>query len=259
MEQPLSILLVEDDQETCKRFSDYIETIDDIRLIGITNNSDKAISFIKDFLPEAVILDLELHRGGGNGLFVLQHLKNISFRPYVLVTTNNSSTTTLECARQLGADFIMQKHQQNYSEKEAVDFLYAMKNIIREQRRRENQNADPPESPDQRSKRIVRKITAELNRIGISPKLVGYRYLIDAIQIIMKEPTHNVCSIIGNTYHKTEASVERAMQNAINKAWKTSDINDLLLYYTAKISSDKGVPTVTEFIYYYVHKLMNDE
>ena len=88
---------------------------------------------------------------------------------------------------------------------------------------------------------------------------MGYRYLIDAIQIIMKEPTHNVCSIIGNTYHKTEASVERAMQNAINKAWKTSDINDLLLYYTAKISSDKGVPTVTEFIYYYVHKLMNDE
>jgi flavin-binding protein dodecin len=51
----------------------------------------------------------------------------------------------------------------------------------------------------------------------------------------------NLCNVIGQKYGKTESSVERAMQNAINKAWRTCDIDDLLHYYTARISSDKGV------------------
>ena len=45
------------------------------------------------------------------------------------------------------------------------------------------------------------------------------------------------------------------MQNAINKAWRTTDIEDLSINYTARISSEKGVPTMTEFIYYYADKL----
>ena len=45
------------------------------------------------------------------------------------------------------------------------------------------------------------------------------------------------------------------MQNAIAKAWRTTPIDDLLKYYTAKISSDKGIPTITEFIYHYANKL----
>lgn len=50
----------------------------------------------------------------------------------------------------------------------------------------------------------------------------------------------------------------RAMQNSINRAWSTSDIQDLLDNYTAKIKSDKGVPTVTEFIYFYAQKIKNE-
>ena len=56
-------------------------------------------------------------------------------------------------------------------------------------------------------------------------------------------------------YGKTDSSVERAMQNAINRAWRNSDIDELLTHYKAKISSDKGVPTLTEFIHYYANKI----
>ena len=48
------------------------------------------------------------------------------------------------------------------------------------------------------------------------------------------------------------------MQNAIEKAWKTSCIEDLKKYYTARISSSRGVPTMTEFIYYYAEKIKNE-
>ena len=74
----------------------------------------------------------------------------------------------------------------------------------------------------------------------------------------MDKPTQKLSTIIGDKYQKTEASVERAMQNAINRAWKQTDIDELSRYYTARIHSDKGVPTITDFIYYYAAKLNNE-
>ena len=98
----------------------------------------------------------------------------------------------------------------------------------------------------------------EENTIGISSKAKGYQYLIDAIELIIKEPRQCLCRIIGEKYSKSDVSVERAMQNAINRAWKTNDIDVLLCHFTAKINSEKGVPTITEFVYYYANKIKNE-
>ena len=260
MDKKLSVLLVEDDQAACRDIIEYIEELDDISLIGVTNNSSKAIDYVKDYLPDAIILDLELHNGSGNGLIMLQNLRQLSLTvsPYILITTNNSSPITYESARQLGADFIMSKHQEDYSAKNVIDFLRMMKSVIYNRAKECSAIYSTTEPPEMKEKRIVHRICSELNQIGISPKAIGYQYLIDAIQQLIKQPTNNLCTIIGKKYGKTEASVERAMQNAINKAWRSSDIEDLLTYYTARISSEKGVPTITEFVYYYANKLKNE-
>jgi two-component system, response regulator, stage 0 sporulation protein A len=256
MDKKLSILVVEDEESVCNEITDYIEGIDDLTLVGVTNSSSSAIEYIRDFLPDVVILDLELHRGRGNGLLVLQGLRQLTLDtyPYVLVTTNNTSAVTYESVRQLGADFIMSKHQADYSSKNAVDFIGIMKPFI-QSRNHQSSSRATSESPEAKNKRILNRIRTELNNIGISPKAVGYSYLVDAVELVIKQPIQNLCTIISQKYGKTESSVERAMQNAINKAWRVSDIDDLLRFYTAKISSDKGVPTLTEFIYYYANKI----
>ena len=256
----LSVLIVEDEPSVCQSFLNLAENMEDIYIVSVTNNASKAVSDIKDFLPNAVILDLELHQGGGSGLDVLQELQELSLDtvPYILITTNNTSSITYEYARQLGADFIMSKHQENYSEKTALDFLKMMKNVIHNKRKTSPLIQLTTESPKQQNKRITRRIISELNNIGINPKSVGYQYLIDAIFIVIQKPTQNLCTVIGQKYKKTESSVERAMQNAICRAWRQTDIEDLLIYYTAKVHSEKGVPTVTEFIYYYANKIKNE-
>ena len=260
MERKLSILLVEDDPSACTNIIEYVEELEDTTLIGVTNNSTKALDYIKDYLPDAVILDLELHQGSGNGLILLQELKQLMLElpPYILITTNNSSPVTYESARQLGADFIMSKHQADYSAKTVVDFLRMMKTIIRSREKSATGASLTAEPPEIKKKRIQKRIYTELDYIGISPKAIGYLYLTDAIQILIEKPTNNLCAVLGKKYGKTDASVERAMQNAITKAWRSADIEDLLTYYTAKISSEKGVPTITEFIYYYANKLKNE-
>ena len=260
MQRPLSVLLVEDDANTCREIIQYMHDLDDMALIDVTNNSAKAEEIIRDSLPDAVILDLELHKGSGSGLSLLQALQQNTpaQMPYVLVTTNNSSTITYEAVRQSGADYIFSKHQADYSAKSAVDFLRSLKNIIQNNHRCPPHAANEGESPLQKSKRLHRRISEELDHVGISPKATGYLYLIDAIETVAAAPTPHLCSVIGQKYNKTASSVERAMQNAIAKAWRTTPIDDLLKYYTAKISSDKGIPTITEFIYHYANKLKNE-
>lgn len=259
MNRELNIILIEDDSNACERFREYVDMVTDVLLMESTNNSYRAVELVKEQLPDAVILDLELNEGQGNGLMFLQELKKLSlpFTPYILVTTNNPSSTTHDFCRQMGADFIMSKHQDDYSEKNAIEFLRMMKDIIQGRRNSKTSVSKAPLSSEPSTKQIERMISTELDAVGISPKAIGYNYLSDAILLIIQGKPNNICSTLATKYKKTDSSIERAMQNAINKAWRTADIDDLLTNYKARINSEKGVPTLTEFIHYYAKKINN--
>lgn len=259
MKEKLEILLVEDDSVACKDLISIIDETENMTLVGVTNNSAQALEYINDFLPDVIILDLELHQGYGSGLNVLAEMKKtpLSKTPYVLVTTNNSSRVTYDTARNLGADYIMSKHQINYSTQSVIDFLQILSSTLLS-RRTTSRSENVLETPLSSQKRTVRRITTELNQVGVNPKDVGYQYLVDAIQITMEQRTPNISKVIAQRYNKTEASVIRAMQTAIERAWKNSNIDDLFQHYTATINSEKGVPTTTEFVCYYANKLNSE-
>lgn len=256
MEQELTILLVEDDIAACNEISHYVEALDDVTLTDITNNALTALQLVQDTCPDAVILDLELHGGGGNGLQFLALLNQLQLtrRPYILITTNNSSKITCESAHQLGADFILAKYESNYSAQYVIEFLRMMRSVIL----KHTATAAPAEdtlAPIQKQRHILQRIQKELNQIGISPKAIGYQYLTDAILIKIMDPNANLLGTLGEKYKKSDASIERAMQNAIGRAWRTNDPEDLLRFYTARIRSERGVPTIMEFVFYYATML----
>jgi two-component system response regulator (stage 0 sporulation protein A) len=256
----LTVLLVEDDLDECKEFDRLIDSTDDIRLIGTTDSAEKALDYVKDHLPDAIILDLELHKGSGNGISFLQALDetHMRFPPYILVTTHNISRITHERVRQLGADFITVKSQEDYCAGTAVEFLQSLKSTIHKQHskvREHEKYADT--SPCETRKRQEIRVTAEIDKIGISPKALGRAYLIDAIMLKLYGKSTQVAEV-AQKYGKTNSSVERAMQNAINKAWSTMHPDDLFSHYTSQIHSDKGVPTVTEFVCHYANRIKTE-
>lgn len=283
----LNILLIEDDLQACEEIKSYIDSVEDVTLCGITDSAVEAIHIVQNSLPNAVIVDLELHTGGGNGLQFLAMLKQLHLNsvPYLLVTTNNSSHTTHEAARSLGADFIMTKYESGYNAQYVIDFLRMMQSVILKQPdvagcippstslSQETSNVTSNEPYNTSSKqeilqfspygqsqehKLLQYINEELNHVGISPKAVGRKYLIDAILLKLQDPDANIFSVLAPRYRKSDSSIERAMQNAINRAWRTCVPEDLLTYYTARIHSDRGVPTNMEFIYYYATKLRID-
>jgi len=260
MDRPLTILLIEDDEKACKEIDQYIDSCDDIYLAAITNSSTEALELTKYHLPDAVILDLELHQGGGNGLYYLQELSklNLTHAPYILVTTNNSSAITYEHARKLGADFILAKYESEYSAQYVVEFLRMMQELIKDKCAEKAESMQFSGSPEFQERKLRQRIQRELDFIGINPKAVGYVYLTDAIAMVYRQPETNLAATIATKYRKSVSSVERAMQNAIDSAWKHTDIDDLLTYYTARIHSDKGVPTTMELVYYYANRIKNE-
>lgn len=258
--QTLAILIIEDDVAACRELRQYIENISDLKLVGITGDVEKAISMVQSTLPDVVILDIELHHGAGNGITFLAMLNalNLPLRPYILITTNNSSNVTYESARSLGADFIMSKHKPDYSAQYVIEFIRMIQHAIMNRKPTATEIMPVEDNFETNIPAYTRRIYRELDWVGISPKNIGYRYLADAILLIIRNSSANVYKEVAEMYKKSDASVERAMQNAINRAWRHSDIEELLTHYTAKVRSEKGVPTTLEFVYYYANKIKTD-
>ena len=81
--KPISLLIVEDDIDECNILKNYINTREDIKLIGTANSTYKALEYVKTHVPDAIILDLELNDGEGSGLEVLENIK----QRHILETT----------------------------------------------------------------------------------------------------------------------------------------------------------------------------
>lgn len=250
-----NLLIVEDDEFICEEYKRKIKEYQGLQLIDMTNNTATALQLIEEYKPDALIIDLELHKGYGNGLLLLQELDKLELpsRPFCVVVTNNISQTTHNAARNLGADFVITKNQQDFSVNMVFGFLSSILGVTPEPK--SSMHKKKKIVDDERSTMIQKKISAELDLIGVSPKVLGRKYLSDAIEIVINQRVPNISVLLADKYHKSNASIERAMENAVNRTWKNTDIDTLTKHYTAYIKPERGEPTVTEFIYYYANKV----
>ena len=259
MPKRIDLLVVEDDEATCLEYEQVCKKHEDVFLIGSSADSYEAVKITEEFKPNAVVLDLELQKGSGNGIdYLIQILDlKLKVKPYIMVVTNNVSPVTQAVVRNFGADYIVVKSQSDYSVDMVVNLLRSVISSIPDMN-----PYTPTSSPaikkrieEDYNRRLLKNITRELDIIGISPRFKGRNYLRDAIEMICHKEQTYICNEVAKKYQKTSASVERAMQNAIDHAWKTTDTTTLEEHYMAYINPGRGVPTLTEFIYYYADKV----
>ncbi|MBQ4069416.1 MAG: response regulator [Lachnospiraceae bacterium] len=258
MSDILEVLLVEDDKDMCDAIKNYADTQPDINIIKTTNNSDVALNCVANIQPDAIILDLELQQGLGDGLLFLKKLKELHriAKPFILITTNNHSSIMYEQARQFGADFIFYKHNSSYTCNTPIDFLLMLKDTIFKFKKinQEKTNMFSESNVDN----LKEKISLELSAVGIKHNVKGYTYIIDAILVqLINDDCYNYIDYLTNKYNKSTSNINRSMQRAINRAWTTQCYDDLFKHYTGHIDVTRGVPTVSEFISFYTNKFKN--
>jgi DNA-binding NarL/FixJ family response regulator len=259
--KPMPLLLVEDDAAECIRFKDCASNRTDITFVGMTGSSAEGVQTVKTRLPEGVILDLELHRGKGSGLQFLADLKDapLSLRPIIVVTTNSSSGVVYRHVHDAGADLVFYKRQADYSPDLVLNTLLALRRSLYSGRHDGvPEDLQTIESPEERRDRVMERISAELNLIGVGMRYKGRAYLEEAIFLLLnkdKRSSEAVLYTVCRRLRVSYSSVIRAMQTAINKAWDSSSIEDLEKHYTARVSIHTGVPAPTDFIHYYADKI----
>ena len=253
----MKILIIEDDVKDCNNFINSVKNRDDVEIIGMTDSDVEGLKYVQLKQPEAIILDLELNNsisGNTDSLEFLTELKklNLGYEPIIVVTTHIHSKRIYDLVHKNGADIILYKNHPRYSADYVLNKLISLREIA-PQKTMDILKAELEDNKKKISDCIVR----ELNLIGIPAKMVGRKYIHDAILYLIehKGDNTNVIRHLTNMYKKSATTITNGIQNAIIHAWNNTAVDDLLEFYTARVSPETGVPTTMEFIYYYVDKI----
>ena len=168
----MEILIVEDDIDECNKYKKIIkESKRDIKLVGVTNSSKEAIKLLKKCKPDAVILDLELNAGEGNGFDVIENIKNMELvkMPRIIITTNIYSDFVYNFLHRNKVDFIFYKNQLNYSQENVLEML----TLLGEYQDRVKTEQIKENYEELQSDKLDELINNELDLIGVGSHLKG--------------------------------------------------------------------------------------
>ena len=258
--KPMKILIIEDDINDCNNFISCIKNREDIELVAITDSDVEGLRYVKTKKPEGIVLDLELNNsksGNTDSLEFLSDMKKLklNYEPIVIVTTHINSKRIYDIVHRNGADIILYKNHPRYS----ADYVLNKMMSLREIAPQKTIQTLKEELKDNKEK-ISDCIARELDLIGIPAKMVGRKYIHDAITYLIenKGDNTNVIRYLTNIYKKSGNTITNGIQNAIIHAWNNTAVDDLLEYYRARVNPETGIPTPMEFIYYYVEKIKRE-
>lgn len=103
----LRVLLVEDSRILTQRLLELICDDAGVQPVGAVATEAEAIAAIAQQTPDVVVLDLRLKEGSGFG--VLEYLRQQPRRPVVVVMTNYALPQYRQRARELGAEYFLDK------------------------------------------------------------------------------------------------------------------------------------------------------
>jgi NarL family two-component system response regulator LiaR len=87
MNEPITILIVDDHQLVRQGVRDFLETQSDLLVVGEASNGEEAVYLASQFVPDVILMDL-IMPGGVDGVEATRKVKNISPRTQVVVLTS---------------------------------------------------------------------------------------------------------------------------------------------------------------------------
>jgi len=244
MNEKLQVLLVEDHLDRRAEFRAAINAHRKFGLFGETGSEKEGLALLKKGITDVLILDLELEEGDGIHLAEKMCVLPIQ-RPFVVVTTNNSSVSIHQYLRtELKVDFIYQKTNTSYTPTQVLDIA---EKAYRYHRR---VNYRTPEE----NEILKKKILQELQNIGFQKQYIGTEYLLEALFLLSKSKNHtlqiskSIYPILSRQYQCDPSNIERSIRSAIERVWSTVSIDRISRHYPFEVTNKNGRPSNGEFL-----------
>lgn len=258
METKKTFIVVEDEEYICDQYRLQVEDHESLYLIGTTNNAPDAVDMVREYTPDAVVLDIELNQGNGDGFTFLDDIKEtcVGKKPLIIVVTNLISSLIHSRIHEKGGDYIITKSKPDYSVEMVLNTIDSLVAVDSLDKSRQTELAKIM-AKQEYSMRLKKKIAVEMEKLGMKPSLKGARYLKDAIEMNVEQRRENTKAELSTKYSVTVDSIEKAMRHAIEVTWN-NDPAILLFNYTARIDPKRGSPSPSEFVFYYVDKIKRE-
>ena len=274
------ILLIEDDVEACNRFSSCIEDMEDVDLVGITNSVKKGLDYVQNYSIDAIILDIELHKGGSDGVKFVREFKKLQLKPepMIVVTTNSLGIRLHRFLHKNEIEHIFHKKSEKkedeydeeycdeYSEENVIDLILSLLPYSNNKNSTIVKIADEVINLEEQYKtEVSNKVNKILDGFGITHNLSGRKYIYDAISYIIVEEDKTdpngrraILPYLSRKAGKHEATAHKAIDSALKRAWGRIPPSELEKNYTARTNYNTGVPTPHEFIYHFAQQIKDE-
>ena len=253
--EKIKLVVADDNNDFCRLMEDYVDTVDDIELVGAANDGLVALEIIKTKLPDVVILDNVMPMLDGLGVLEKLNGMVLTKRPKIITITASPTEDFMRAAHKLGADYQMSRRM------DIKDILDRVRLIAEK-----NASGDAIEDYHGKIKKFQSEdmeltVTKAIHEIGVPAHIKGYTYLREAIMLVLKNTdlinsiTKELYPTVAKTYATSSSRVERAIRHAIEVAWARGDVEILNAIFGFTINQAKGKPTNSEFIAMIADKL----
>ena len=209
------------------------ETLQDTYHVQTCRDGKEALSLLRSYRPDILVLDLLLPEL--DGISLLQNAIQDKSCPVVLATSRFINDYVLEAAGKLGVTYLIRK---------PCDIRAIAARIVDLS---ECGCCTPLLQSDPRS-----HASNLLLRLGVPPKRAGYRYLREAIPIMARSPhlsiTKELYPTVAALCQSDGNNVEHSIRSAIHAAWEHRDDRLWRIYFPPDASGHIPRPTNAGFI-----------
>jgi len=263
MEDPkTNIIIADDNKEFCNILNDYLLTQNDMVVTGIAENGVEALKLIEEKKPDLVILDIIMPILDGLGVLERLNTMDLNPMPRIIILSAVGNDKITQRALSLGADYYVLKP---FDIEVLIKRIREMSNntICGDDVKKTFTYPDNIEIKINKNQPVDRitQITNIMHEIGVPAHIKGYKYLREAINMLvdnidlLSSVTKELYPLIGEKFNTTASRVERAMRHAIEVAWDRGQVETINKIFGYTIRNEKGKPTNSEFMAMVADKL----
>ncbi len=244
-QKKIRVLLADDYQGFCAMVEDYFEQLEDFEVVGIANNGFECLDLIEEKTPDVLLLDIVIPQVDGIGVLEKLNKNGKVSNLTIIVISSLGHQEVIQRAVDLGAKYYILK---------PFDL-----DLLAERIRQLNGNKgetyyEKKPVAVQRNDNLEVKVTKIMQQLGIPAHIKGYRYIRDAIIMVIQEielmgaVTKKLYPLVAKKYNTTPSRVERAIRHAIEVSWDRGDFKEMQKMFGKSVGFQNGKPTNSQFI-----------
>ena len=264
-ERRYKVLIVEDEPRYSEPLKSCFNQSVDFVTMAVTDSEAEALTLVKSGLPDAMVVDLQLYNGEGDGMLLLHHIYDLKqilpLRPYIVVLTSVVSERIKERLSSGLADFSFSKRTKNYTPELILRHLRAMSSEF--DCNRTNRLRPLPSILDKEAL-IYERVEREICHYYVKHGNQAKDFLVDAICMTIALPEYekpvfqHIFAEIAKKHGKSHRNVYTRIHLLLQQAFAKTDANDLAKVYTPYLDVSRAAPTPREFIAYTANKIRRE-